>query len=113
MVIGRSQERTAVAVRSFVIWGEELSKKRRYAAAEKLYRRALVLVERTFGGLHPMTAEVLECYADLLAKTDRQAEAIAMKKRAEVVWKTYVPRCRPYKRAHPLPAGSQEREGSD
>jgi hypothetical protein len=35
-----TQETTAVAVRGFLIWGEEFSRKRRYAAAEKLYQRA-------------------------------------------------------------------------
>ena len=114
MLIESSQERTAVAVRSFVIWGDELSKKGRDAAVERLYQRALALVERTFGELHPMVAEVLECYADLLVKTDRCAEAIAMKNRAEGVWKAYAPRyCRTYMDDQPLPAFQQEREGSD
>jgi hypothetical protein len=40
MVIGTTQERTVVAARNFVIWGEELSKKERYEAAKKLYQRA-------------------------------------------------------------------------
>ena len=73
MVIGATQERTAVAARSFVIWGEELSKKGRYAAAEKLYQRAWGLIERTMGTQHPMMAEVLECYSDLLVRTNRSA----------------------------------------
>ena len=83
MVIGATQERTAVAARSFVIWGEELFKKRRYAAAEKLYQRARGLVERNLGQQHPMMAEVLECYSELLLRTNRQAEAIAMKSRSK------------------------------
>src|SRR5438093_1561575 len=83
MFIGADQEKTAVTARSFVIWGEELSKKGRYAAAEKLYQRALGLVERTLGQQHPLTAEVLECYAELLAKTNRRVEGIAMKTRSE------------------------------
>jgi len=86
MVTGPSQERTAGAVRGFVINGDELSKKGRYGAAEGLYQRALILVERTLGGLYPMMAEVLESYADLLVKTDRRAKAIAMQKRAAAVW---------------------------
>jgi hypothetical protein len=109
-----SQESTAAAVRSFLIWGEEFSKKRRYRAAEKLYQRALILVERSLGASHPMAAEVLECYADLLMKTDRRSEAIVMKNRAAAVWKAYVPRCcRTYWDIQPLPLFSQEREGSD
>lgn len=113
MVVGPSQEKTAVAVRSFVIWAEELSKKRRYAAAEKLYQRALTLVERSLGAFHPMMGEVLESYAELLVKMDRRAEGIVMKSRAEVVWKTYIRRhCRTHRDTHLIPAW-QEREGSD
>ena len=92
MIVGASQERSAVAVRSFLIWGEELSKKRRHAAAERLYQRARSLVERTLGQYHPMMAEVLECYSELLVKTDRQGEGIAMKRRSEAIWEAYAPR---------------------
>ncbi len=113
MVIGPTQETTAVAARSFVIWAEDFSKKRRYAAAEKLYQRALTLVERDLGALHPMMGEVLESYAELLVKTDRRAEGIVMKNRAEAVWKMYIRRhCRTYKDGLLIPA-CQEREGSD
>ena len=114
MVIGASQERTAVAARSFVIWGEELSKKGRYGAAEKLYQRARGLVERTLGQQHPMMAEVLECYSDLLVRTNRSAEGIAMKSRSEAIWRAYAARsCRTLVQAHPFPAYCAEREGSD
>jgi hypothetical protein len=114
MVIGSDQEKCAVTARSFVIWAEEFSRKGRYAAAEKLYKRALALVERTLGPSHPMTAEVLECYADLLGKTSRGSEAIAMRDRAASVWRGYAPRfCRIYKDAHPFPICAQDREGSD
>jgi len=89
VVIEATQERTAVAVRSFVMWGEELSKKGRYAAAEKLYERARGLVERTLGQQHPMMAEVLECYSNLLVRTNRSAEGIAMKSRSEAIWRSY------------------------
>lgn len=92
MVIEVTQERTAVAARGFLIWGEELSRKGHYAAAESLYQRARSLVERTLGQYHPMMAEVLECYSELLLKTDRQAEGIAMKSRAEAIWEAYAPR---------------------
>jgi hypothetical protein len=114
MVIGPGQEKTAAAARSFVIWGEELSRKGRYAPAEKLYQRAVGLVERTWGRHHPMMAEVLECYADLLVRTNRADEGIAMKSRSQAIWRAYIPRlCRTYKEVHPLPACLLEREGSD
>ena len=114
MVIGATQERTAVTARSFVIWGEELSKKGRYAAAEKLYQRARGLVERTLGQQHPMMAEVLECYSDLLVRTNRSTEGIAMKSRSEAIWRAYGVRfCRIQIQAHPVPSCWTEREGSD
>jgi Tetratricopeptide repeat len=115
MVIGPGQEKTAATARSFVIGGEELSKKGRYAAAEKLYQRALGLVERTLGQQHPITAEVLECYADLLVKTNRPAEGIAMKTRSEAIWKTYAPHYswRTHIQVRPAPTYWAEREGSD
>jgi hypothetical protein len=103
-----------VAARSFVIWAEEFARKGRYAAAEKLYQRALALVERTLGASHPMAAEVLECYADLLARTNRSSEAIAMKSRADAVWSGYAPRfCRIYKDPHSSPGCGHDQEGSD
>jgi len=111
---GATQETAAVTARSFVIWGEELSRRGRYAAAEKLYQRAQCLVERTFGQQHPMMAEVLECYSDLLVRTNRRAEGIAMKGRSEEIWKAYAPRsCRTQIQARPLPSCWAEREGSD
>ena len=114
MVIGVGQDKTAASVRSFVIWGEELFRKKRYAAAEKLYLRALGLVERTLGQQHPMMAEVLECYADLLVKTNRRVEGIAMKGRSEGIWKAYAPRfCRTHIQTQPVPTSWAEREGSD
>ncbi len=114
MVIGPGQEKTAAAARSLVIWGEELSRKGRYAAAERLYQRAVGLVERSWGRHHPMMAEVLECYADLLVRTNRADEGITMKSRSEAIWRAYIPRfCRTYKDVHPLPVGWVEREGSD
>ena len=114
MVIGATQERAAAKARSFVIWGEELFKKGRYAAAEKLFQRAQGLVETTLGQQHPMMAEVLECYSDLLVKTNRRAEGIAMKGRSEEIWRAYAPRsCRTQIQARPLPTCWAEREGSD
>ena len=114
MVIGATQEGAAVTARSFVIWGEELSKRGRYAAAEKLYQRAQGLVERSLGQQHPMMAEVLECYSDLLVRTNRRAEGIAMKGRSEAIWRAYAPRsCRAQIQARTLPSCWAEREGSD
>jgi len=114
MVIGATQERTSVAARSFVIWGEELFKKGRYGAAEKLYQRAWGLVERTLGKQHPMMAEVLECYSDLLVRTKRSAEGIVMRSRSEAIWRAYGARfCRTHIQAHSIPRCWTEREGSD
>ena len=114
LVIGATQERTAVAARGFVILGEEHFKKRRYAAAEKLYQRARGLVERTLGEQHPMMAEVLECYSDLLVRTNRSAEGIAMKNRSKAIWRAYGARfCRTHIQAHSIPRQWTEREGSD
>src|SRR5258708_37556909 len=114
MVIGATQESSAVAARSFVIWGEELSKKGRYGAAEKLYQRARCLVEKTLGQQHPMMAEVLECYSDLLLRTNRSAEGIAMKSRSEAIWRAYgACFCRTHIQVPPVPRFWTEREGSD
>lgn len=114
MVTGTNEETTAVAARSFLIWGEEFSRKRRYAAAEKLYQRAWGLVERTFGRQHPMMAEVMECYSDLLRMTNRTAEGIALKVRSEAIWRAYGAHfCRTRIRAHSIPRHWAERDGSD
>jgi len=114
MATGAKKETTAVAARSFLIWGEEFSRKGRYAAAEKLYQRAWGLVERTLGRQHPMMAEVLECYSDLLGRTNRSAEGIALKKRAEAIWRAYGARfCRTYIQSHSVSNCCIEGEGSD
>lgn len=115
MAIGRNKEATAVAARSFLIWGEEFSRKGRYAAAEKLYQRAWGLVERTLGRQHPMMAEVMECYSDLLRRTNRTAEGIALKVRSEAIWRAYGPRfCRTCIQSHSVPnCSTEEGEGSD
>jgi len=36
-------------------------------------------------------AEVLECYADVLVRTNRQAEGLAMKSRSEAIWRGLTP----------------------
>lgn len=109
-----TQETTAVVARRFVIWGEELSRKGRHAAAEKLYQRAWGLVERTLGNKHPMMAEVLECYSELLMRTDRSAEGIALRRRSEAIWRAYGARfCRTYMLGDPIPGCCRDGEGSD
>ena len=114
MVTGATQETTAVAARRFLIWGEEFSRKKRYAAAERLYQRAWGLVEKTLGPKHPMMAEVLECYADLLVKTARAAEGNAMKRRSEAIWRAYGARlCRTRIQDDYVPRYCAEGEGSD
>ena len=100
-----------MAARSFLIWGEEFSRKGRYAAAEKLYQRAWGLVERTLGRQHPMMAEVMECYSDLLRRTNRTAEGIALKVRSEAIWRAYGPRfCRIESRVILSPIALQKKE---
>jgi|SRR4030095_16166561 hypothetical protein len=109
-----TQETTAVAARGFLIWGEEFSRKGRYAAAEKLYQRAWGLVERTLGHKHPMMAEVLECYSDLLIRTNRSAEGTAMRRRSEAIWRAYGTRfCRTHIQGDAIPRHCTEGEGSD
>ena len=114
MSIGATHERTAVAARSLLIWGEELFSKGRHEAAEKLYQQARSLVERTLGQYHPMMAEVLECYSDLLLKTNRQAEGIVMKSRSEAIWEAYAPQGLSISLLErPCRTFGAEREGSD
>lgn len=113
MMIAIDREKSSAAARSFVISGNTLSRRGRYAAAENLYQRALILAEGTVGRLDPVMAEVLECYADFLAKTDRQAEATAMKLQAEAIWRACFPRiCRAYKDPEYYLC-QQEQEASD
>jgi len=103
-----------VAARRLVIWGAELSRKGRHAAAEKRYQPAWGLVERTLGHKHPVMAEVLERYSDLLVKTNRRAEGTAMKNRADAIWRAYGARfCENHIQANPVPSYCMEREGSD
>lgn len=114
MMIAIDQEKSSAAARSYVISGNMLSRRGRYAAAENLYQRAMIVAEGTVGTLHPVMAEVLECYAELLLRTDRQAEATAMKLRAEAIWKTCFPRfCRSYKDVERYSLCQQEQEASD
>ncbi len=56
-----------------------------YAQAEPLYLRALAILEKALGPEHPNVATSLENYADLLRKTDRNAEAEELEDRARVI----------------------------
>jgi Tfp pilus assembly protein PilF len=57
----------------------------KYAQAEPLYRRALVIDEKALGPEHPQVAAVLENYAALLHKLNRDAEADKMEARAQAI----------------------------
>ena len=66
------------------------------------------------GQQNPMMAEVLECYSELLLRTNRGDEAIAMKNRSKAIWRAYGARfCRTHIQAHSVPRCWTEREGSD
>lgn len=56
-----------------------------YARAETLYRRALEVLEKAQGPEHPNVAEVLENYAGLLRKMNREAEAEKLEARAHAI----------------------------
>jgi len=58
---------------------------RRRCNAEPLNRRALAIVEKALGPEHPQVARVLENYAALLHKLDRDAEADKMEARAKAI----------------------------
>jgi tetratricopeptide (TPR) repeat protein len=57
----------------------------KYADAEPLYKRALAIVEKVFGGEHPDVAMVLENYAALLRKLNREREAVELETRAKAI----------------------------
>ena len=57
----------------------------KYAEAEPLYKRILAIVEKTSGAGHPMVAVVLEYYARLLRKMNREAEAADLESRAKEI----------------------------
>ena len=56
-----------------------------YGQAEPLYLRALAILEKALGPEHPNVASGLENYADLLRKTDRNAEADELEERARAI----------------------------
>ena len=57
--------------------------RRRYEAAEPLYKRALAIWEKTLGPDHPNVATGLENYAALLRETGRHDEAATLVVRAK------------------------------
>ncbi len=63
----------------------EYRDQRKYAEAEPLFRRALLIAEKTLGPEHPNVAQVLENYADLLRKMGRAEEATEMEARAQAI----------------------------
>ncbi len=66
------------------------------------------------GFQHPMMAEVLECYSELLLRAKREAEAIAMKNRSKAIWTAYGAHLwRTRIQAHSISRHWVERDGSD
>ncbi len=57
----------------------------RYAEAEPLYKRSLVIREKVLGPGHPNVATSLENYAAVLRATGRTAEADKMAARAKAI----------------------------
>jgi tetratricopeptide (TPR) repeat protein len=56
-----------------------------YARAESLYSRALEIWEKTLGPDHANVAACLENYADLLKRTNREMDAVALEQRVYVI----------------------------
>ncbi len=57
----------------------------RYAEAEPLYKRALIIQEKALGLAHPVVARGLENHAALLRETGRSAVAAEMEARAKAI----------------------------
>lgn len=55
------------------------------ATANSIYQRALEIREKALGPEHPDVAASLENYADLLRKTNREAQAEELEVRAEAI----------------------------
>ncbi len=56
-----------------------------YTQAEPLYKRALAIAEQASGSEYPDLATTLENYAELLRKTNRDAEAANPEARAQAI----------------------------
>jgi tetratricopeptide (TPR) repeat protein len=65
--------------------GEVYLAQGKYTEAEPLYQRALAIVEKALGPEHSDVATVLENYAALLHKLNRDAEADKMEARAQAI----------------------------
>ena len=57
----------------------------KYAEAEPLYKRELVLYQKTLGPEHPDMPKVLENMAELYKKTGREDEARKFEERAKAI----------------------------
>jgi tetratricopeptide (TPR) repeat protein len=57
----------------------------KYTAAEPLYKRSLVMLEKAYGPDHPAVATALSNYAQLLQATGRSAEAAQLEARARAI----------------------------
>ena len=53
--------------------------------AEPLYKQALEMTKKALGPDHPDVATVLENYAELLRKTNREDEAVKLEKEAQAI----------------------------
>jgi tetratricopeptide (TPR) repeat protein len=56
-----------------------------YSRAESMYSRAIQIWERSLGPEHSNVAACLENYADLMRKTDREIDAVALEQRVYVI----------------------------
>ncbi len=65
--------------------GEVYRAQGKYNEAEPPYQRALAIDEKALGPDHPRVATVLENYAALLHKLNRDAEADKMQARAQAI----------------------------
>ncbi len=61
----------------------------RYAEAEPLYQRSLVILNKALGSEHLFMAATLEGYAALLRLTGRHSEAEPMEARAKAIRARY------------------------
>jgi hypothetical protein len=57
----------------------------KYAEAEPLYQRSLVIWEKALGPEHPDMATILEKYAAMLRETEREDKAEEMEARAHAI----------------------------
>jgi tetratricopeptide (TPR) repeat protein len=54
-------------------------------AAETFYTRALTLAENRLGANHPLVGRILSCYAVVLKRSKRKAQAAVMERRARAI----------------------------